>query len=170
VTGPTGLSGRETAEGYLAPKALETGTWSAVINAGVGMHQEQALANISYPIPLSRFTQTKPTAIYRNEQQAKEPTFPCEGSVEKPMAAEGALCVFRGAANFGSNEKEDQNAAFYEFLTPAGENVVGGGRVGTMIAFRTTEFEEGVATGTPPVTLNHNAYLSAGGSWALRSK
>jgi len=50
--------------------------------------------------------------------------------------------------------------------TSTGQNEQGGGRVGTMIAFRTAEFEEN----SEPVTLKDNAYLSAGGSWALRAK
>jgi hypothetical protein len=44
------------------------------------------------------------TDVYK--AQLEPPKFPCEGEPEKPVAAEGTLCVWTGGGGFGHQESE----------------------------------------------------------------
>jgi len=107
------------------------------------------------------------TAVYRTEVQAESPEAPCLGNVNEPTAEAGFLCVYR-AGNFGSLEKQDENAAFYGFESP--EGLTGKvGRTGALVLFRTKEFKEETVTAKEKEEAEHikkQSELSAGGSWA----
>ena len=109
-----------------------------------------------------------PKATYRPESLSEKPEPPCLGSVNEPVAEAGNLCVYRGG-NFGSQEKTDENAAFFAFEQPNGTNtsVTGEpGVLGQLVLFRTTEFNEE----TPIKEIVKASFLNAIGSWAVQEK
>jgi len=184
ATGPTGQRG-ENAQGigsfgHLSPKAQEEGGWSVSISAAAGQPQVEEQAAISFPIPLKVNAKYKVT--YRNGEQALSPTAPCLGSVNEPNAVEGNLCVYRGIESAGSLEKQDKNVTNGAgankppvFLDANGEEIASGGEtsgeansgdIAIDLVFRTLEF----GTGEEVKTLAKPAYLSAHGSWAIRTK
>ena len=147
------------------------GTWSAKINVAIGDHQDQGLGWASYPIQPSKTE--FPTAVYRTEPKSKEPEEPCFGTVNEPVAQAGFVCFYRGG-NTGSEEKEDENAAFFGFSdvqgAVQGEEGKEGSKLGEFILFRTTSpaFAEGCKK--PLVAackVTAAAYLNTQGSWAM---
>jgi hypothetical protein len=179
ATGPPGEKGTTGATGSgefpteLQSKGFETGTWAAKIQAPTGSRQTEAEGVISFPVRL-KFGE-KPTAVYKNELQSKEPKAPCEGGTERPNASPGTLCVFTGGG-FGAQQVEYTNATFFGFVSPAGETCETAplgttckaiSETGSFVLFRTNQFEN-VEGGGPP--LAGEAYLNALGSWAVRSK
>ena len=188
ATGPTGPAGGGTGGGgesnvvqepagkklfVLKAGQREQGTWSVFLDVPVGGHQAGPVAHISYPIYLSK--EEKPTAVFRNEAQSKEPEVPCVGTTNEPEAEAGFLCVYRGG-NTGWEEKEDENAKFALFFdaqgNPQGEEGKEGSKMGELAAFRTTApaFAEGCKS---PVStackVTASSYLSAGGSWSVKA-
>jgi hypothetical protein len=151
----------------LPSKASEEGTWAVSISAGMGMPQVQALGTVSYPIRLK--PEAKIETHYRSGQVAEEPERPCLGAVNEPLVEPGYLCVYRGLA-FGREEKQHKKAHFVKFETPQGRQVeTETGASGELIVFRAPIFgfkEEG----TTPETLKAQAYLSAGGTWAVTER
>jgi hypothetical protein len=157
-------------KGTLASKRSESGIWSATISEAAGAPQTQADGVVSLPIPLAE--EEKIIVTYRNEAQALQPTAPCLGSPDEPVAEPGNLCVYRGSG-FGSKEIEDKNAKFFDFQDAFGHGIASGtategvaGHTGILIVFRTNEFN---AAGNP-VTLAKEAHLTASGSWSLTAK
>jgi hypothetical protein len=105
---------------------------------------------------------------YVNAKQAEIPgSVPgCVGSVVEPIAEPGNLCVYRGG-NFGSLEAGDKNAGFSEFHTPLGNGAGEVSRLGQLVIFRSSEFNQeepiqGLAPASAPVD------LTAEGSWSMR--
>jgi hypothetical protein len=132
----------------------------------------QAAVPISYPIPLCKEASTglnpQLRLRYVNEVQAESPgSVPgCVGNLVAPIAEPGFLCVYRGG-NFGSLEKEDKNAGFVTFHTPQGVGAEEVSRLGQLVIFRSSEFNEeapieALSSGSAPVKLD------AEGSWSMR--
>jgi hypothetical protein len=108
---------------------------------------------------------------YKPESENGLVKAPCLGSTNEPDAEPGNLCVTRGSGN--PKEATDKSAAFVGFTTAFGEQKKAGetlsaatdlGRVGMLIQFRTTTFEEAA-----PKTVPAEARLNAKGSWAVRA-
>jgi len=185
-TGPAGAgsggsgSGRETSAGTLASGAQETGRWSAWISAAPAAPQVQAEAALSFPIPLNR--NAKYRVNYRNGEQSLEPTAPCLGDANEPVAVAGNLCVYRGIASAGTLETEDKNVtngkapnASPFFRDANGEEIPNlgttsgednQGDIGIDLVFRTNQFN---AAGGEPAALTTKSYMAAQGSWAIRT-
>ena len=87
----------------------------------------------------------------------------CLGSPNEPVAEPGYVCVYRGGFK-GILEKEDKNAKFFAIYA-AGGNINETASSGQLIAFRTTEFNEGVIE---PIA--KEAFLAAGGGWSVTAK
>jgi hypothetical protein len=139
--------------------ATERGGWSARLNVAAGGLQSQVDAVITFPTPLRKI----PRTVYLNEKQVEEPgSVPgCAGDAVNPVVLEpGVLCVYMGAtATNGSLESEWQNAKFFALEDFAG-NIMGG-KLGELVVFRTTVFND------PPTTIPAAAALTAAGSWAV---
>jgi hypothetical protein len=94
--GAPGGPGKEgspwTAGGVLPSKATETGTWSDTAHEG-----ELAVSTITFTIPLKEALNT--AHVHFLLVGETEETDCKGGSVEKPKASPGNLCVFEGAAN-----------------------------------------------------------------------
>jgi len=169
TTGPTGPAGSGSTGGAASFATLEkgkseTGVWTVNINAGVGERQDRAAGVVSYAIPLA--AAEKPTAVYRNEGESKEPKTPCEGSPEEPKANPGFLCAYSGGM---FPEVENTEAEFLGWGKPAGEittgkTVPGQNRYGSLIVFTTKTF---TAAPEEPSVLAANAHFSQEGSWAV---
>jgi len=163
VTGPTGPAG--SGSGTLEKGKSETGIWTVNIDVTAGAQQDRAAGVVSYAVPLG--ATEKPTAIYKNEAESKEPKAgTCEGSLEEPKAAPGFLCAYSGG---GFPEVENTEAEFFGWMKPAGEvtagkTVTGQNRYGSLIVFQTKGFSPAPE---PPGTLAANAHFAQEGSWAV---
>ena len=157
TTGPTGPSGGEAK--FLPSGAHEQGTWTATINVSAGGPQMQAQGSASFAIPLKE----KPKLHYVKESEVEAPKSPCNGNPLEPSAEPGYLCFYR-SGNFGSLESQDKNASFHAFYDPLGVEAEGG-KIGELIAFRTTTFNE-----EEPGTIAAAASLNAEGAWATTAK
>jgi hypothetical protein len=107
--GTPGVAGKEgspwTDGGTLPSGSTETGAWSATLTpTGEGAVSDVVINSISFPIrlasPIVGFEGSGPSAHYVDaEEQEKggSQTSECKGSVEKPEAAKGNLCLYEGA-------------------------------------------------------------------------
>jgi hypothetical protein len=92
-TGPTGATGATGFSGFtdtLPSGATETGTWAA---AGSNFADfTEAQIPISFSIPLEE----QGKVVFVNKQETTEETGKegCTGTVEKPTAPEGVLCIY----------------------------------------------------------------------------
>jgi hypothetical protein len=172
ATGPPGTGGGGL-PATLPSKASETGGWSATISVPAGGPQTQSDGVVSLNIPLPEEEAGVVQLVYRNEEEATEPTKPCLGSANEPTAEPGFLCVYRGN-NFGSKENEDLNAKFVGFQDAVGNFPIAATREGNgfgagtvLVVFRT---EEGNFDGAPLASIAKQARLTASGSWAVTAK
>jgi len=169
TTGPEGPKGATGPTGAIASTLekgkSETGVWTVNIDVTTGGQQDRAAGVVSYAVPLG--ATEKPTAIYKNEAESKEPKAgTCEGSLEEPKAAPGFLCAYSGG---GFPEVENTEAEFFGWMKPAGEvtagkTVTGQNRYGSLIVFQTKGFSPAPE---PPGTLAANAHFAQEGSWAV---
>jgi hypothetical protein len=173
VTGPAGATGPEGTVATCAPKgSSEKGVWSVHVSQVTGGPQVQVDSPITYQIPLCKETSTglNPQLKYNyvNAVQAETPgSVPgCVGSPVEPIAEPGNLCVYRGG-NFGSLERTDKNAGFVAFHTPLGVASGEVSRLGMLVVFRSSEFnEEAPIEALSPTSAPVN--LTAEGSWSMR--
>jgi hypothetical protein len=106
ATGPVGATGPAgspwPAGGTLPSGATETGTWSALSNAG-----HEVVFTISFPIPLAKSLGAT-HAIFVSVKAVKESKIPagCSGTSEKPEATNGNLCIFEGFPEGGVGSHE----------------------------------------------------------------
>jgi hypothetical protein len=157
----------------LASGYQETGTWSVHIAAPTGAPQQQYESPISFPVRLKKGALIKATYVPASQEFPKPP---CNGSPLEPTAEPGNLCVYRGFANKGGLERQDQNAAFFAILNSNGENSAVEGKIsplGVLVAFRSvnnsSEFKEEIplAGEAKFSTITEAAYMEGGGSWAV---
>jgi hypothetical protein len=152
----------------------ETGLWSVHVNAPTGAPQQQVMAPIVFSVRLKKGALVK--AVYKTATMTETPTTPpCLGTALEPRPQVGFLCVYRGFANHGALETQDQGASFFGFTDANGENFGVSGKVGDLgelAVFRSTEntpsFKE--EPSEEPGELAHRAYMEAGGSWAVQEK
>jgi hypothetical protein len=189
ATGPTGASGGATTEkntpACLGGKPIETGgvgacvlakgwqengAWQVSVSAPTGAPQVNAMAAISFPIRLKKAATVK--AKYLTAAEVEKPVVPCAGSDLEPIASEGNLCVYRGFANKGALEGQDQNAKFFEFTDTHGESSNLANKVspdGSIVVFRSQEntgpFAEEATE--EPAQIIHQVYFNAAGVWAV---
>jgi hypothetical protein len=145
-TGPAGATGQTGFTETLPSGKTETGTW--ILRGTANVEKEFKFTAISFPIPLKE----KLTApgLYIQIGEGLPKFGQCKtGSVEKPEAAPGFLCVYEGETFFRKGGLGPGN-----FLTPTkGAGVLS---TGTVLAFETlqptTPGEEVSAEGTWAVT------------------
>jgi hypothetical protein len=152
--------------GCLKSHAMETGAWSTYISAASGNPQVQAMGAVSYPIELCPGETIEESKIhYENEPESEvvgsQPG--CLGSTEEPIAEPGNLCVFTGGFK-GSVEKLWKDVKFFNIASNQGGIKVAGAS-GQEVIFRTKQFGE-----TKVEKLTEEAYMSAGGGWAVTAK
>jgi hypothetical protein len=147
VLGEKGTLGREgspwTAGGTLPSGATETGAW--VLRTTANAEEEFRLTAISFPISLGSPVKTEFISVGGTPPGGK-----CKGSVEKPEAEPGWLCVFAGKSLVYKGGLSPG-----QFLTPSG-GLSTTETSGTELAFETlkptTPGEEVSAEGTWAVT------------------
>jgi hypothetical protein len=105
--GPTGPTGQTGFTKTLPKGATETGVW--VVRGSDNAEKELKVTAISFPIPLeSSVGQTRFIAL------GGTPPSECSGTVEKPEAEPGALCVYAGESFV-----HKIGLKFASFLTPS---------------------------------------------------
>lgn len=82
--------------GTLPAGAQETGSWNFIQTLPIAKHESSQYAVISFQVPLK--TAVSAGSAHYIKFGAALPTG-CKGTLEKPEAAEGNLCVFEGAIN-----------------------------------------------------------------------
>jgi hypothetical protein len=180
ATGPTGPAGKTGATGpegktatCLPSGAEETGLYSASITDPEKAPQEEAIAVVSYQIPLCEKAppEVGPVTVEMvrlTEAESMEPTVfvpkGCEGSANEAGAQAGHLCLFQ-SGDPGATEAVWHGATFRAMEEPDGILSLTSGRQGARAVFKTTGFNEN-GKGTVPAL---GAYLVAAGPWAVRS-
>jgi len=123
----------------------------------------QTQGAITFPCPLG---EEVAKVEYLNETKVAESGLRpnCPGSGTKPEAKAGFLCVFNSAlAVAGSKDNEFVNAEETTIESTNGEQGKTS-KVGALVVFKTTEYEEGVIGHT----IAKAAVMSAGGAWAVK--
>jgi hypothetical protein len=160
------VAGVTLIEGCLKSHAMETGAWSANISAPSGAPQVQAMGVVSYPIELcpgEAIVESKLHYLNEPESETVGAQEGCLGSTEEPIAEPENLCVFTGGFK-GSVEKLWKNVKFNGILTDSGTQKAAGAS-GQEIQFRTKTYGE-----LKVEKLTEEAFMSAGGSWAVTAK
>ncbi|HEX6826787.1 MAG TPA: hypothetical protein VF077_10780, partial [Nitrospiraceae bacterium] len=164
ATGATGTSGAKGVTGLtgatgptgpfldtLPAGKTETGTWSAGGSSTSALFQLVG-ADISFSIPLAKGEQPE-TAFAFNQEKTENGEFGtsgCTGTVAKPKAPAGKLCIYTGFETFEGNV-----SLFKEARSPAGE-FSSYGTSGAVIFAGSME-----GSGAEP------ALIEARGSWAV---
>jgi hypothetical protein len=160
----------------LASGYQETGMWTVHIAAPTGAPQQQYESPISFPVRLKKGNLVK--ASYLTSRQSEIPgSVPgCLGLPIEPKAEKGHLCVYRGYADKGALESQDQNAAFFGFTDAIGELFAVSAKVGVLgekVIFRSVNNTPSFKEETPLPgealfgTITESAYMEGGGSWAV---
>jgi hypothetical protein len=132
----------------LAPGATETGVWAFSVNTTL----RQNLLPISFPIPLAASVRSVeclhnppgPECHVFVVKPEETGTGECEGgTVEKPIAKPGNLCIYQGTEDENVNDE-------FGFRNPGGSQSIG--TSGIVLSITTTSPEGGEATGTWAVT------------------
>jgi hypothetical protein len=130
VTGPQGPEGSPwTAGGTLPSGRTETGAWSVKVT---GQKESGVSTSISFTLPLKTAPTTTNYVTETEEEEHKVPVG-CEGgTIEKPTAKPGNLCVYQ-AIDFGPEAPPG-------FFNP-GSHTIGGGAstTGTVMEFNCPE-------------------------------
>jgi Collagen triple helix repeat (20 copies) len=137
ATGATGVKGDPWTPNNTLPKgATETGVWG-IRQAPEG---KEELLSLSFPIPLANELDEAHVHI------APDPA--CPGTVEKPTAEPGNLCVYPGVA---------ANIKLEQIVKPYGLNEKGAGTTGANLVI--------IANTEPPVPLFYS-----NGTWAVTAE
>lgn len=143
----TACNGKEgspwTAGGTLPKGSTETGQWAGGEEAH--LEGQQFYVSISFPIPLAK--ELEAANVHFVGEGVATPPAGCKGNFEKPGADPGNLCVF--ATLVTGNIQSPPS--FINAQHPGEENA---GPTGTVMKFKISSFEEGLAlaTGTWAVT------------------
>jgi hypothetical protein len=154
AAGKNGSSGKEgspwTAGGTLPKGATETGTWvaSRVDNAG----GEIATVAVSFAIPLA----SAGVEVAFIKADETPPPGECKGTVEKPEALPGHLCIFEGVTAVHKEGPKEEGLNYVVALNETGGPGVG--TTGTQLAFATDQ------PSTPGVE------VSVEGTWAVTAE
>ena len=147
--GKNGTNGENGKMGFtktLPAKETETGSWSV----SVGLETQQAIASISFPIPLEK--PLGETAVHYVETEGNGTT--CPGSAEKPEAQQGNLCIYQ--REVGGLELEVLNIDAVALIRPANtgffEATPGAATSGALVKFNPEDANGGYAWGTWAVT------------------
>ena len=152
ATGPKGATGATGTTGFTKtlPKGeTETGTW--VISGSSTNEGLQSETEISFPIPLAQAGAVGSAFGFTQEQTGKKEfgASGCSGTVAKPTAPAGTLCVYTGLEN-------NQNVIAYRALkTP--DDIEGSYGISGAI----------VTGGLYEPTETEPAQIEAWGSWAI---
>jgi hypothetical protein len=104
ATGATGATGPAGVGETLASGKTETGTWAASLY-GITEQETEISFPISFPIPLKEGGEEKAYLFSKEQTEKEEFEEPmnffgekiktgCEGTLEKPTAPKGALCIY----------------------------------------------------------------------------
>ena len=144
--GKNGENGKTGFTKTLPAKETETGSWSV----SVGLETQQAIASISFPIPLEK--PLGETAVHYVETEGNGTT--CPGSAEKPEAQQGNLCIYQ--REVGGLELEVLNIDAVALIRPANtgffEATPGAATSGALVKFNPNDTNGGYAWGTWAVT------------------
>jgi Collagen triple helix repeat (20 copies) len=144
-TGPQGAEGKEGQTGFtetLPEKATEQGSWGISDSTAIAGAEETAA--ISFTIPVT----PPPTAHYiAMETEEKNDPTGCKGTVAKPEALPGNLCVF-------ALYEQDAALSGLPFFNPegTGPGAPGAGKSGTVLLLQATEEGKAFAYGDWAVT------------------
>jgi hypothetical protein len=138
TNGTNGTNGAPGPQGPLQPGKSEGGEWSiSVFSKTI----EVRIATLSFNVPLAAALDETKVHFIKPNENPPEPA--CKGSVEKPEAASGNLCVFT---------KEMQNLKEYSSKTIQGFEGTGADKYGARILLLTEAEGETAADGTWVVT------------------
>jgi Collagen triple helix repeat (20 copies) len=175
VTGPTGQPGLRGPTGpqpqsaraeCLIPSETESGKWSVSLSSPAKGPQVEALAAISYPVPLCSGEQLHLEYVEESESLAIEPNEPCP-RLERKSAAPGYLCVYR-ASDLATNQTRDLNGAFSFFEGEGGEREATS-LYGQLVVFRSSDFNEETPIKELPASASPVS-VTAAGSWFATAK
>ena len=161
--GKEGKAGKEgspwTAGGTLPPEKTETGTWS------FGDTPIEAAGKLTFEVPISFSIPLKEAIgasnahyVTRDEQEGGSAPAECQGSVEKPSAAPGSLCVYE-------NITDPSETKFQMIMVnPEAREAAGAGTTGAVMrTIVTNEEHEESNINNPPVA----GVTSGLGTWAV---
>jgi hypothetical protein len=160
--GKEGKAGKEgspwTAGGTLPPEKTETGTWSfgdTPIEASAELRFE---VPISFNIPLAEGLESTHTHyVTRTEQETNTAPQECPGSIEKPSAEPGSLCVYELYIGF-TNELDAIMVNPEKILAAAGA-----GTTGTVLRMKLTNKTLNLNGGHEPIAAEAYGF----GAWAV---
>jgi hypothetical protein len=164
--GKEGKAGKEgspwTAGGTLPPEKTETGTWSFGATPIEAEGELTFEVPISFSIPLEEGIEGAHSHyVTKSEQEhvisAPSPPAECQGSVEKPSAAPGSLCVYESYT-------QPSNGKFKMIMINPEAGSVGAGTTGAVMrTIVTNEEHEGGNQNNPPIA----GVTSGFGIWAV---